>query len=155
MVYKMKRRILILFVGILLVGLVTAGVLLSNLTSNVDPGNKAVLESMNIGENIQLEKEVCINIYDQESGVYLRKECHNEIETTNLEVTDTQVGDRIRRCLYQKKGINKCEYFEGDNSTARDIWQENFLNDIANDDTLRKSRSEVEIGRGNVIISEK
>jgi len=151
----MKKQITtILLLGIFLIGSVLAGIVANTII--VDKGNEAVLRSINIGDNVQLPYEVCDDGEEFEPLINNERDCWIEYKTTNLEVTDIQVGTNVKRCLYQEGGINKCQEFEGNNLVEREIWTKELLNSIAENEVIRDSRPiEVVIDDEIVSVSEK
>jgi len=139
------KKINILIMTILIVGLATAGIL-ANQIIKVEKGNKQILKNVGIGENIIKQIKIC-----PEEDL---TECYNQDIVTNLEITDTLMGDNYERCLYQYKAINKCKIFIGNNITAREEWTKEVLNKVASATRNRQNKQEIQSNKFNLTISE-
>ena len=148
----MRKLKMILLLGLLLIGSVFAGVITNSII--VNKGNEETLRELNIGDDIELPVEVCVEVYNEIED-YFELECHIEIEITNLQVTDSQIGDKFKRCLYQKRGINTCKYFNENNPALMDEWMKERLDGIAEVKRMRDARTEIELDSREVEIKEK
>lgn len=151
---KMKK-INIIFVIVMSLVIVSAGIGITN-DIIVEKGNKAVLETMNIGDNIEIEYVVCVDTYDEWGIEVIRTDCHTEIEITNLEHWDETLDGKIRRCISQEHSLQpRCSsYYELEEDDLRNLWERNELNRLANNKKIRDSKSEPTRNKQNVTIED-
>ena len=139
----MKKLTTLIFLGILLVGIVGAGVLsIRNRTIEINQEGYSILQSKNL-TNYQTWE----NRLGEDIERCLFKE--NIIITTETEIDEE--GKEIIMERVRKEGvINKCRVFKGDNQIERDEWELKALNKIISADKSRSEREKIVEGETEV-----